>query len=116
MTNRNSHTQGSAGDTPIEIRRGRAAPYVVVPEWVILAGISPEAVVAYALLQAQTPQTSDDDLGWLFGQRGLDLKVCLAELVGIGAVNTTADGYPVHETPPAGYAGPASLNEYYDQP
>jgi 3-oxoacyl-(acyl-carrier-protein) synthase len=114
------------------IRAGREGdPWAKVHDWVLLAGLSPQAVALYTVLQAHVNHARKDHKAW----PGMDTVAKIlgfkhrnsvgryvAELVSAGAIdvervaNSTRrhNIYVVHETPPAEYTGMRSLTEFHD--
>jgi hypothetical protein len=127
-------THPAAGDGSIELARGRRAPYTQVGDWVALADVSRAAKALYWLLAAHVNPQRDDGGVWP-SRRALaealgyakveSVDPLVKELTKLGAVDVErrrhANGAPapnryvVHETPPPGYQGPASLAEFYDR-
>lgn len=116
------------GDT---IRYGRRAPvFTPVPEWVIVAGLSPQALALYVALLAHVNHARGDGTAWpgmdalcaLLGYRHRNsVGRYVRELVVAGAVEvrrrerTTLrrNEYVVHELPLAEHTGARTLGEFY---
>lgn len=110
----------------------RAQKFVQVPEWVMLAELTPQAKSLYTLLLAHVNSKRDDHLAWpgmdtmaqIMGFKNRNPIVrYLKELKELGAIDSRAvpsprgrrNVYTVHETPPDGYQGPMSLADFYDR-
>lgn len=125
MSNDNS-TVAPAGS----LRSGRRSPkFVQTPEWVLVAGVSAPAQALYTVLLGHVNRARDDGLAWpgmdaladLLGfKQRKSVQRYLRELVDLGAVDVDRQRstrrfniYTVHETPPDGYVGPKSLQDFY---
>jgi hypothetical protein len=127
-----SHDSKTSTAQPSDgIRMGRRAHYFVpTPEWVLVAGLSPQAQALYTVLLAHVNRERGDGIAWpglaaladLLGYRKQHSVIpYVRELEALGAVEvvkeTTERGrrntYVVHETPPDGYAGARSLTAFY---
>lgn len=104
--------------------------YVRVPEWVVLAGLSPQALALYTVLLGHVNRRRGDDIAWPsmnlladvlgFSKRQSVIRY-LNELAGRGIVEveTTASAtgrrnqYTVHRDPPEGYSGVPSFTEFH---
>ncbi|WP_345410403.1 hypothetical protein [Nonomuraea salmonea] len=119
------------GPVPTEVRQGRAFPYVVGGQWVVLSGVSSKAVHLYFLLRSfvrsQQPREISPTLEVLAEVLGLkkseQVKRYRDELEKIGAVDIrqVRHGrnnmlkkiiYTVHEAPPEDYTGVMSVWQY----
>lgn len=124
-----SNVAAPDGDT---IRPGRRAQtFVMTPEWIVLAGLSPQALALYTLLLAHVNRTRDDTLVWpvmetlaeLLGfKKRQSVNPYLAELAALGAIDIERvrnfkghrrNIYTVHELAPDGYTGELSLKAFY---
>jgi hypothetical protein len=111
---------------------GRRAPFALVPEWVVLAPITPPAKALYALLVAHTNSLRGDGIAWpgmdtmaviLGYSRRQSVSRYVRELQRLGAlevrVTKWAGGrrntYVVHELPPDGYSGYASVVAFHKE-
>lgn len=124
----NDSNTAAVGDT---IRAGRRAPtFVMTPEWVIVAGLTPQAQALYTTLLAHVNRQRGDGIAWpgmdalaeLLGyKRRQSVRPYLDELADVGAIDIKVrpsrtgrhNVYVVHEVPPAEYAGVVSLAEHY---
>lgn len=113
------------------IRYGHRAPtFVMTPEWIIVAGLSPQAVALYTVLLAHVNRQRHDGTAWpgmdvlaeLLGyRRRQSVQPYVRELAALGAVDveaqTTRTGrrniYIVNEIPPDDYVGAMSLAEFH---
>ena len=102
----------------LEIQSGRRAPFSMNPDWVLLSGVSRDALAVYWALAAHVNQQRGDAEVWPtqtqlarivgYGKRQ-SVKARIDELVSINAVEirrvATHDGmrhrsiYTVHQTP-----------------
>lgn len=115
------------------LETGRRAPFAMVPEWILLADVSPQAKALYVLLVAHTNSLRGDGLAWpgmeamaaILGYRKRQtVGKYVRELEELGAIdvhmtiskNGRRNTYVVHETPPEGYTGHASLSAFYAHP
>lgn len=114
---------------PDEVIPGRVPlPYTQAPDWVSLSGVSPSAHSLHTKLAMHVSHNRGDALVWpgtdslaaLMGvARGDKVTKWLAELVAIEAIEIRRVGMPrrniyiVHFLPPAGYAGPTTLQDWY---
>lgn len=121
-------TEDNSTDT---VRAGRRADrFVQVPEWILVAGLSPQAQTLYTALLAHVNHERGDGLAWpgmdtlaqLLGYtRRQTIRKYLTELVALGALDVERmthtlvrrNVYLVHETPPPGYLGLRTLREFY---
>jgi hypothetical protein len=127
--NRTKHVPPVGNDT---IRYGRRAQtFAPVPEWVIVAGLTPQALSLYTVLLAHVNRAREDGVVWpgmqvlaeLLGyNRRQSVARYLDELEALGAIevirevpcaNGWRNEYVVHEVAPDGYACPRSLGEFY---
>lgn len=108
----------------------RAQPFTMTPEWMILAPVTTQAKATYWALLAHVNGKRGDGVVWpgmktiaeiLGYNKRQTVQKYLRELSDLGAIDIetrkTKTGsrnfYTVHETPPANYAGPRSLAEFY---
>jgi hypothetical protein len=114
------------------IRSGRRSHFFTpVPEWVILAGLSPQALALYVALLAHVNHQRGDGVAWpgmatlaeLLGFRTRkSVARYVAELAAVGAVDVDRQRgsmvrrnvYVVHETAPEGHTGALSLAAFYE--
>lgn len=114
------------------IRPGRRAHFFTpVPEWVILAGLSPQALALYVALLAHVNHQRGDSVVWpgmatlaeLLGFRTRkSVARYVAELAAVGAVEVERQQasmirrnvYVVHEAAPEGHTGALSLTAFYE--
>lgn len=105
--------------------------FVPVPEWIVLAGLTPQALALYTVLLSHVNRERGDNLAWPsmdtlatilgFGKRQSIIRY-LGELERRGAVTVEtracATGrrnfYTVHRDPPEGYAGFHSIARFHD--
>jgi len=117
------------GSDSIQLGR-RAHLFVPLPEWIIVAGLSPQALSLYTVLLAHVNRQRGDGTAWpglsvlaeLLGySKRQSVTPYIRELTGVGAIDVEqrkcATGrrnvYTLHELPPDGYAGLRSLAEFY---
>ena len=120
---------------PDEIRRGRTSRwrYVTLPQWALLMpGLSDAALRVYALLLAHVNAADNNGEAWpqqqamaaMLGRHRNSIGRAIRELSEAGLVDVTVERYGannsrrrniyiVHELPPDGYDGPASIVEWY---
>lgn len=126
-----SNTDRTSSDSvEVRIGRRRTTPFVVLPEWVVLAPMTTQAKSLYSALAAHVNQARGDGLVWptltaIAEMLGFAHRQALTryvkELREIGAIDVfderTRTGtqriYAVHETPPEGYQGHESLAAFY---
>lgn len=114
------------------IRYGRRAPFFApVPEWILCAGLSPQAVALYAVLLAHVNRKREDGrsfpgmaaLAEMLGYRKRQsVAPYLRELEAVGAIEIRdvpcftghRHEYVVNEVPVVGYEGFMSINEFHD--
>ena len=116
----------------LEIQSGRRAPFSMNPDWVLLSGVSRDALAVYWALAAHVNQQRGDAEVWPtqtqlarivgYGKRQ-SVKARIDELVSINAVEirrvATHDGmrhrsiYTVHQTPPSNWGGHQSMRDFY---
>lgn len=132
MTNLRQDTSAAETAEQLEVQVGRRAPYSQVGDWVLLAPIRPHAKTLYWALSAHINTSRDDTRVWptqdmlaeILGlSRGDKVKPYMDELVAIDAVAVRkaryAGGlrersvYTIHQSPPEGFAGVASLKAFY---
>lgn len=113
-------------DDDVEIVAGRGElPWTQVHDWVILSGVGPASVGAYAVLKMHLNRLTGQlnpgtvRLAKLLGLSRADRVAALIRpLVQIGAVEVVAYGMPrrnryiVHSMPPEGYEGPLTLGQW----
>lgn len=113
-------------DDDVEIVAGRGElPWTQVHDWVILSGVGPAAVGAYAVLKMHLNRLTGQlnpgtvRLAKLLGLSRADRVAALIRpLVEIGAVEVVAYGMPrrnryiVHSMPPEDYEGPLTLGQW----
>ncbi len=116
----------------MEFVAGRKAPYTTVPDWITLhEGLDPQAKALYAVLAMHVNVSSKDDVAWptrltqaeiLGWSREQSVDKYLDQLDVADAIDReafTRDSgargvrYYVHQTPPPGYEGPATIKEWY---
>lgn len=115
------------------IRYGRRAQFFApVPEWVLCAGLSPQAVALYAVLLAHVNRRREDGrsfpgmaaLAEMLGYRKRQsIAPYLRELEASGAIEIhdvscftgRRHEYVVHEVPAPGYTGFMSVNAFHDE-
>lgn len=114
------------------IRRGRVAPFATVPEWIIVAPITAQALALYVTLAAHVNHARGDGQVWpgltavaamLGFQNRRSLSRYVKELTELGAIDVhreiTGSGwrqvYTVHEVEPQGYSGAVSIGEFHKQ-
>jgi hypothetical protein len=117
-------------EAPTEIRKGRSAPFSMVPDWITVSSVSPSAKALYVTLQAHANQErgngrvwpSVDTIAKLLGfSRRQSIVQYVRELQDLGAIDVETEAtrtgkrntYTVHELPPEGYAGLLSLQGFY---
>lgn len=114
------------------IRYGRRAQFFApVPEWILCAGLSPQAVALYAVLLAHVNRKREDGrsfpgmaaLAEMLGYRKRQsVAPYLRELETVEAIEINdvpcftghRHEYVVNEVPVVGYAGFMSINEFHD--
>lgn len=125
-------TNDSNTSAPRETLRAgrRAQQFVRTPEWVVVSGISPQALGLYTVLLGHVNHSRDDTLVWpgmdaladllRFKQRK-SVQRYLRELVELGAIEVERERsmrrrnvYTVHETPPDGYTGHRTFKNFWD--
>ncbi|WP_130291646.1 hypothetical protein [Pseudonocardia sediminis] len=102
-----------------------------MPEWILLGGLTPQAVTLYSLLLAHVNRKEGDGLAWpglrtLAGMMGFrrhqSVHRYVQELEEVGAISVqrTKDGptgnrnvYRINETPEENYTGVRSLGDFY---
>lgn len=113
-------------DDDVEIVAGRGEmPWTQIHDWVILSGVGPASVGAYAVLKMHLNRLTGQlnpgtvRLAKLLGLSRADRVAALIRpLVKIGAVEVVAYGMPrrnryiVHSMPPEGYEGPLTLGQW----
>lgn len=115
------------------IRAGRRADrFVQTPEWIVVAGLSPQAQALYTALLAHVNHARGDGLAWpgmdvlahLLGyKRRQTIRKYITELAALGALDVERvqkstlrhNIYRIHETPPAEYVGLRTMAEFYTQ-
>ncbi|MEV4182963.1 hypothetical protein AB0J28_16180 [Streptosporangium canum] len=117
-------------DAPIEMVTDHRVPFAMVAEWVMLSGISAQALYVQACMHLNQRRgdgevwPSRDDLAARLGySRAATVDPYIKELVALGAFTVStrrfANGmrarnhYIIHKEPPSHYSGPRSLAEYY---
>lgn len=128
----------SAGDLEfepgtVELIAGRRAPYSQLGDWVMLSGASAQACKLYWIYVAHINRSRGDNRVWpkredlaeLLGSSVDTVDRYNKELSKLGALDIIArrysnnlrarNAYRVHETPPAGYAGPLGLSDFYSK-
>ncbi|MER7433104.1 hypothetical protein ABT341_00090 [Pseudonocardia alni] len=113
------------------IRAGRRAErFVQTPEWILVAGLTPQAQALYTALLAHVNRKQADGIAWpgmavlaqMLGYRKRQsISPYLNELGLLGAIQVVKvpcpsgqrNEYVVHEIPPPGYTGFANLAEFY---
>lgn len=102
----------------------------MTPEWVIVAGLTPQAVALYTVLLAHVNRQRHDGAAWpgmdvlaeLLGyRRRQSVQPYVRELSSLGAIDVETQAtragrrnvYIVNEVPPDGYAGSMSLAEFH---
>lgn len=116
-------TRTDGPDDEIDVIDGRvAATWTDVKDWVLLSGVSPQAVCLYALLRMHERSGEPVDAARIASLMGVSRsdKVgrWVRELVDLGAVSVARQGpagrnaYVTHDEPPPGHPGPRSLAEY----
>lgn len=107
------------------VREGRCAPPVTfVPDWVILSGVSPQAICLFAVMCMYDERGAPFDLDVLAKTMKVrdarDLAPWITELIGVDAVSVSResddDVYTLYQTPPPGYEGRVSLRLPYEPP
>lgn len=117
------------GVNEVTIRRGRSSPaWTAIPEWVLLAGFTPQALALYVALSAHVNQRRGDRAAWptqdtlaaiLGFTRGDKIKRYVDELAAGQAVDVDHGGWPrrttytVHELPPDEWDKPDCLADWY---
>lgn len=111
-----------------QLRQGRRAPYTTLAEWMLLAKVSVGAKAAYWALRAHlhnqdagaTVYPSQPTLAEILDCSQPSVNRYVKELSDLGAIDkhppAEAGGhctYVLHDTPPDGYQGHASLAEFY---
>lgn len=122
-----STAQVRCADVPVKDEPGYFVP---VPEWIVLAGLTPQALALYTVLLGHVNRERGDNLAWPsmdlladvlgFGKRQSVIRY-LKELAdrGIIEVETTKcatgrrNNYTVHRDPPADYSGARSFTEFH---
>lgn len=106
------------------------ALFVPVPEWIVVAGLSPQALALYTVLLAHVNRQRGDQRAWpslstlaeLLGyNRPHSVLPYLTELSEIGAVTVTTvtcptgrrNEYTVRTGPPPAYEGPRAIAQYH---
>ncbi|MFD8533891.1 hypothetical protein ACFV0L_41430 [Streptosporangium canum] len=119
-------------DEPMEMTPGRRAPFTIVPDWVMLSGISAPAQALYVQAAMHINQKRGDEEVWptredlaarLGYKKPATVDPYIKELVELGAFDVytrrfaggmrARNRYVVHQDPPPGYTGPRSLADYY---
>ncbi|OKK16912.1 hypothetical protein AMK16_24850 [Streptomyces sp. CB00455] len=119
---------------PFEVEAEDELPYVQLGHWIGLANIDAKAKELYWLLALHLNRRRGDRYVWptteilalMMGySRGDKITKFVRELEGIGALTVikVPDGrgpqqknvYKLRRTPPAGYNGPRSLDQFYDR-
>lgn len=120
---------------PDEIRRGRTSRWrhVNLPQWALLmTDLSDAALRVYALLLAHVNATDGDGEAWpqqqsmaaMLGRHRNSIGRAIKELSEMGLIDVEVERYGtnnsrrrniyiVHELPPEGHDGPASIAEWY---
>lgn len=112
-----------------EVVTGREPPpHTQAPDWIRFSPISSSAKELHTVLKAHVNQVRGDTVVWpstrslakILGLSRRDrVSPLLKELVSIEAIEIKRHGMParniyvVHSLPPAGYAGPLSVSEWY---
>lgn len=119
----------------LQFQVGRRAPFAQVGDWVLLAAVRAPAKTLYWALSAHINASRDDTVVWptqdmlaeILGlRRGDKVKTYLDELVNINAVEVRKSRrystgmrerstYIVHQSPPSGFTGLGSLQEFYTE-
>lgn len=125
------HNDTVPSPIPDTVRWGRRAhTFVPTPEWILVAGLSPQAQALYTLLLAHVNRQRSDGVAWpgldtlaqLMGySRRQSVARYVRELADVDAVTVvverTSTGrrnvYTVNEVAPTGYEKPVSLTEFY---
>ena len=113
---------------------GRRAPFTLAPDWVALSGVSNNAKVLFWHIAMHVNNTRGDHAAWpgrpvlarrMGYSRADKVDRYIRELIDLGAIECfereredggqASNHYVVHETPPPGYTGPASLADAYAQ-
>ncbi len=104
--------------------------FVPVPEWIVLAELTPQALALYTVLLAHVNRERGDGLAWpsmetlaeLLGfKHRRSIAIYTRELVALGAVTVTRrdrstdrrNVYQVSTVPPAGYGGLRSITDFH---
>ncbi|MFD1145895.1 hypothetical protein [Saccharothrix hoggarensis] len=120
-------------DVPARVRPGRSFPHATIGHFVFLAEIPTQSKTLYGILRMHCNRERGDEMAWpsqasLAALLGLakptDVGKYVKPLVQLGAVEVETDRYgpnrmfkrllyTVHEAPPEGYTGVASLTDWY---
>jgi hypothetical protein len=107
---------------------GRPGGQTTFPEWITLAGASPQAQTVYKILRmhldtfvgsGEDPFPAQELIAAIMKCSQSAVSRYIKELVDLGAVETTRRKVPggglqyrLHQTPPPGYTGPTTLAEF----
>jgi|SRR5882757_9400237 len=123
-------------DNSVEVVKGNADPFTMLPVWIALSGVSSHAKALYwhLAMHLNTRRLKDDDrevwpsketlAGFLGIKKPSGIDPYMRELVDIQAVVVvrrrqgpmrTRNRYVVYTRVPDGWRGPRDLDEFYDQ-